>query len=135
MLRVLIISVLFVYFLYTFVFDPRVGRYEKSKMFINIINGIILLFNTTEIKYKLFPKLIYPENIQDWKRGTWNHSQFLFNNIQLKVLTRIINESSCGIFTVTLLGVSRYQFSRYVWYVNKKSKTNNNTKQNIMKHT
>ena len=27
------------------------------------IYGIILLFNTTEIKYTLFPKLIYPENI------------------------------------------------------------------------
>jgi hypothetical protein len=27
------------------------------------IYGIILLFNTTEIKYTLFPKLIYPENV------------------------------------------------------------------------
>jgi hypothetical protein len=50
---VFLILGLFVYFLYNFVFDPRVGRYEKSKMFffINIIHGIILLFNTTEIKY------------------------------------------------------------------------------------
>jgi hypothetical protein len=63
--QVFLILGLFVCFLYTFVFDPRVGRYEKSKcfFFINIIYGIILLFNTTKIKYTLFPKLIYPENI------------------------------------------------------------------------
>ena len=30
---VFLILGLFVFFLYTFVFDPRVGRYEKSKMF------------------------------------------------------------------------------------------------------
>jgi hypothetical protein len=48
----------------TFVFDPRVGRYENSKMvlflFINIIYG---LFNTTEIPNILFKTLFYPENI------------------------------------------------------------------------
>ena len=51
-------------YLCTFVFDPRVGRYEKSKMFwflfINIIYG---LFNTTDMQYGLFKTLIYPENI------------------------------------------------------------------------
>ena len=35
----------------------------KCFFFINFIYGIILLFNTTEIKYTLFPKLIYSENI------------------------------------------------------------------------
>ena len=49
-----------------FRFYPRVGRYEKSKkkkkklLLSIIIYGIIL---STEIKYMLFPKLIYPDNI------------------------------------------------------------------------
>jgi hypothetical protein len=65
------------------------------------------LFNTTEIQYKLFPTLICPENIWVWERDTWNYSQFLFNNIQLYVLTMIINESSYMKFIFTLLTVSR----------------------------
>ena len=48
----------------TFVFDPRVVSYEKSKrfwfLFINIIYG---LFNITEIQNILFKTLFYPETI------------------------------------------------------------------------
>ena len=45
----------------TFVFDPRVGRYEKSKMFLFLfINIIYGLFNTTEIQNILFKTLSYP---------------------------------------------------------------------------
>ena len=50
-------------YIYTFVFDPRVERYKKKMfcfLFINIIYG---LFNTTEMQYRLFKTLTYPENI------------------------------------------------------------------------
>ena len=47
--QVFLILGLFVCFLYTFVFDPRVGRYEKSKMFVfyqyYIFNYIIIQYN------------------------------------------------------------------------------------------
>ena len=48
-----------------FRFWPPCWEIWKKKCFfnINIIYGIILLFNTTEITYTLFSKLIYPENI------------------------------------------------------------------------
>jgi hypothetical protein len=53
---------LFIYLLPIYIrFDPRIGRYEKSEMlwvfFVFIIYEIIL---STEIKYTLFPKLVYP---------------------------------------------------------------------------
>ena len=51
-------------YIFTFVFDPRVGRYEKSKMFLFLfINIIYGLFNTTKIQHILFKTLSYPENI------------------------------------------------------------------------
>ena len=48
----------------TFVFDLRLGRYEKSKMFLYLLINIIYgLFNTTELQNILFKTLFYPENI------------------------------------------------------------------------
>jgi hypothetical protein len=72
-------------FTYILFFLTHVLGYMKNLrknwfVFINIIYG---LFNTTEIQYKLFPTLICPEKIWVWERHAWNHSQFLFNNIQL----------------------------------------------------
>jgi hypothetical protein len=91
----------------TFVFDPRVGRYENSKKKrVLIINNIYRLFNTMKIQNILFKTLFYPENIWVLKRDTWNHSQFLFNNFN----NDIINHSNHRIFIFTLLTVSRYMF-------------------------
>ena len=56
---------LFIYFRCTFVFTHLLGDVKNLKccgffVFVFIIYGIIL---STEIKYTLFPKLIYPDNI------------------------------------------------------------------------
>ena len=81
----------------TFVFDPRVGRYEKSKMvwflLINIIHGLL---NTTEIQYNLFPTLIYPENIWVLKKRylTEITLNFYSTTYIYTTLTRIINPQS-----------------------------------------
>ena len=91
----------------TFVFDPRVGRYEKSKMFLFLfINIIYGLFNTTEIQNILLKTLSYPiqKIFEFWKRDTWNHSQFVFNNFNKD----IINHSNHRIFIFTLLTVCKY---------------------------
>jgi hypothetical protein len=100
----------------TFVFDPRVGRYEKSKMFLFLfINIIYGLFNTTEIQNILFKTLSYPiqKIFEFWKRDTWNHSQFLFSNFNKD----IINHSNHRIFIFTLLTVCTYNIFCfiYVW--------------------
>ena len=68
----------------------------------NIWNYIIIQYNGDQI-YAISEINISGKYLRLKKR----HSQFLFNNIQLYVLTRIINESSYGIFIVTLLSVSR----------------------------
>jgi hypothetical protein len=91
----------------------------------NIWNYIIIQYNGDQI-YAISEINISGKYLILKKR----HSQFLFNNIQLYVLTRILNESSYGICIVTLLSVSRY-----VWYVNKKSNNNKQTKTIIEKHT
>jgi hypothetical protein len=91
----------------TFVFDPRVGRYEKSKMFLFLfINIIYELFNTTKIQNILLKTLSYPiqKIFEFWKRDTWNHSQFLFNNFNKD----IINHSNHRIFIFTLLTMCKY---------------------------
>ena len=67
----------------------------------DIWNYIIIQYNGDQI-YAISEINISGKYLRLKKR----HSQFLFNNIQL-VLTRIINESSYGIFIVTLLSVSR----------------------------
>ena len=100
----------------TFVFDPRVGRYEKYKMFLFLfINIIYGLFNTTEIQNILFKTLSYPiqKIFEFWKRDTWNHSQFLFSNFNKD----IINHSNHRIFIFTLLTVCTYNIFCfiYVW--------------------
>ena len=65
-INMFLILILFVYFLFTFVFDPRVERSEVKILkcfylfFINIIYGLL---NTTEIQNRLFKTLFYPENI------------------------------------------------------------------------
>jgi hypothetical protein len=57
---------LFINFRYTFVLTHVLGNIKNLKCWgflvfiINIIYGIIL---STEIKYTLFPKLMYPDNI------------------------------------------------------------------------
>ena len=78
----------------------------------NIWNYIIIQYNGDQI-YAISEINISGKYLRLKKR----HSQFLFNNIQLYVLTRILNESSYGICIVT-----------YVWYVNKKSNNNKQTK-------
>ena len=114
---------LFVYFLlqhirtYALSFLTRMlGDMKNLKcvlfLFINIIYG---LFNTTEIQNTLHKTLSYPiQNIFEfWKRYTWNHSQFLFNNFNKD----IINHSNHRIFIFTLLTVCTYNIFCviYVW--------------------
>ena len=109
----------------TFVFDPRVGRYEKSKMFLFLfINIIYGLFNTTEIQNILHKTLSYPiqKIFEFWKRDTWNHSQFLFNNFNKD----IINHSNHMIFIFTLLTMCRYNIFLFMSDLkNKKNKIAN----------
>jgi hypothetical protein len=78
-----IVACTYILFFLTHVLGDMKNLKKKNWfVFINIIY-VYGLFNTTEIQYQLFPTLIYRENIWVWERDTWNHSQFLFNNIQL----------------------------------------------------
>jgi hypothetical protein len=63
---VFLILILFVYFLFTFVFHPRVGGSEVKILkcfYFLLINIIYGLLNTTEIQNRLFKTLFYLENI------------------------------------------------------------------------
>ena len=95
---------LFVYFLYTFVFDPRVGRYEQFKMCVFFVlffvcfffyqyyiwDYIILSFNTTEITHTLFTNYINISRIYLRLKKRYLKS--------LKIVIRQLNNSKLDVY-------------------------------------